>query len=406
MKIFIIKSTWFVKFIELLGVGKFGWHNAKAVAIFPFIIVRDMKYATPVYLNHEKIHFAQQIETLFVGAFLLKAFEGLYSLIFSNRNYKERYLWYATEQEAYLNQENLDYLKTRKRFAFVKYLFSKKSIQFDKKRGSPYVLVSNYDPTLFKGTAKYYSQYRAGYPAEFFQHLISQFQLNKASTVLDLGCGTGQIALKLASYVENVVCVDPDPEMLAEAKRVAGEIGLKNLTFIQKTAEEIDKSLGEFDLVTIGAAFHWMNRPLVLDKIYDITKPNGGVAIVSSGGVPTWEHNKTEGWEVDRKRIVQKYFGEKRRAGKGTFEHGDDKFEDRLQQSRFSKFDTSQYQQTIDRDIESVLGLLYSTSFARKDFLRDKVEDFEQEMRAAFTKHFPNGSYSEEQTVETLLAWK
>jgi predicted RNA methylase len=60
---------------------------------------------------------------------------------------------------------------------------------------------SQHDPTLFQGTARYYVRYRTPYPAGFFTHLRQVFQLDGSGHALDLGCGTGQLALPLSSLL-------------------------------------------------------------------------------------------------------------------------------------------------------------------------------------------------------------
>jgi SAM-dependent methyltransferase len=70
---------------------------------------------------------------------------------------------------------------------------------------------------LFMGTAKYYARYRPGYPEPFFAHIVERFRLDGTGRLLDLGCGTGQLALPLAGRFQEVVGMDPEPEMLAAA---------------------------------------------------------------------------------------------------------------------------------------------------------------------------------------------
>lgn len=74
-------------------------------------------------INHEKIHSAQMIETLWVGFYLLYGIE--YLMIWISKKYNkqnDKYHDISFEEEAYNNQYNLDYLKNRKHYSWWKYL--------------------------------------------------------------------------------------------------------------------------------------------------------------------------------------------------------------------------------------------------------------------------------------------
>ncbi len=126
----IIESELLVKIAGYFSSGKSGAQKAKAAAIFPFIFVRKEEYATPVFINHERIHFRQQLETLFIGCLVLGFIEDIYSGLLLRLNPENRYLYRAVEQEAYRNQENLNYLKNRQIFSLFNYLRDKRKLTF------------------------------------------------------------------------------------------------------------------------------------------------------------------------------------------------------------------------------------------------------------------------------------
>ena len=83
------------------------------LAIFPFIFLPSEECKkNAVLINHERIHLRQQRELLFFG-FVIWYFIALY---------RKGYRAISFEQEAYVFQENLDYLRHRKRFAFYSYV--------------------------------------------------------------------------------------------------------------------------------------------------------------------------------------------------------------------------------------------------------------------------------------------
>ena len=92
------------------------------ITLFPFIFLkkRDLKQ-DQILINHEKIHLRQQRELLVLLFYIIYGFEWAIKFFY----YKNSYLTYKNlsfEREAYLNENNLSYLKTRKTWSFVKYI--------------------------------------------------------------------------------------------------------------------------------------------------------------------------------------------------------------------------------------------------------------------------------------------
>ncbi len=100
--------------------------------MFPFIFIKSEEFLQPWLINHERIHFRQQIELLFVGSFLINFIEKIYARFFKNKTKFNSYLYISAEQEAYLNQNNPDYLKTRKLWAQFYYVKNKKTFNLGK----------------------------------------------------------------------------------------------------------------------------------------------------------------------------------------------------------------------------------------------------------------------------------
>jgi len=91
------------------------------IAIFPFIILRKRSLLKNWYLiNHEKIHLRQQIELLIIPFYIIYGFEFLVRLV-QYRSWKLAYLNISFEREAYINEKNLNYLKSRPFLSFIKY---------------------------------------------------------------------------------------------------------------------------------------------------------------------------------------------------------------------------------------------------------------------------------------------
>jgi len=125
------------------------------ITLYPFIILRekyrdDSRYINrgKITINHEKIHIKQQQEVIIASLILFIGLNLVLSLVawwlIPVMAYLSFYVWYilewfikifrygspntayrkiSFEQEAYGNQDNTDYLKTRKNFSWMKYIF-------------------------------------------------------------------------------------------------------------------------------------------------------------------------------------------------------------------------------------------------------------------------------------------
>lgn len=109
----IIKSESFLNSISwFMRVG--------GITLWPFIIIRP--YKNWIVINHESIHIKQQQELLVVPFYLLYMIEWFVGIFIYGSTTKSYYN-ISFEREAYENQSNPDYLKTRKLFSFIKYLY-------------------------------------------------------------------------------------------------------------------------------------------------------------------------------------------------------------------------------------------------------------------------------------------
>ena len=254
---------------------------------------------------------------------------------------------------------------------------------------------------LFAGVASYYAKFRPWYPEEMFSYLRHRFGLNGKGRLLDLGCGTGQILLSLCKDFEEVVGLDIEPDMIAEAKKKAVELAVTNARWIVGKAEDLGNK-ETFRLVTAGASLHWMDGKTVLEKVYEITEKGGGIALIQN---PTsgWTNNKEE-WKKVRKAVIQKYLGEERRNGSFLAQGKD--WEDLLEESPFGGYEEWTHDYEITWTLEQAIGYLYSTSFAGREMFGDRVTEFEKELSGALLEIEPSGVFREKVKVQVLTSKK
>lgn len=92
-----------------------------AIALFPFIFLKskDLKQNTCL-INHEKIHLRQQLELLVIFFYIAYLIEYLIRVL-QYKNTYQAYRAISFEREAYDNEKNLDFLKSRKIWNFISY---------------------------------------------------------------------------------------------------------------------------------------------------------------------------------------------------------------------------------------------------------------------------------------------
>lgn len=92
----------------------------KAMAVGPFILVKNGATMTDVDINHEAIHWEQQKELVIVGFYLLYVVVFVYQLIRTGQ-WKRAYRRICFEREAYDNEQNQDYIKQRRHYAWARH---------------------------------------------------------------------------------------------------------------------------------------------------------------------------------------------------------------------------------------------------------------------------------------------
>lgn len=172
--------------------------------------------------------------------------------------------------------------------------------------------------------ATYYAAFRRGYPDALLDRIAAAARLDPGrDTVLDLGCGTGQLALPLARGARAVVGMDPEPDMLRLAAREGARRGLSNVTWVlgaDRDVPALGALLGDgvsppLAVTVIGAVLHWMRHDELFPVLRSLTRPGGAVAVLSAGA-PLWLHDTD--WSRALRAFLQDHFGRELRATCGT----------------------------------------------------------------------------------------
>ncbi len=130
-----------------------------------------------------------------------------------------------------------------------------------------------------------YNKFKSERFAPFYD-LLALANAKKGMSVIDLGCGTGELTRKLADHLPDstVLGIDSSKEMLKDSAAFSNG----QVHFECKSIEEQIQSGKQWDLVFSNAAIQWVdNHKTLLPQIISIIKPGGQLLIQ----VPAQQHN-------------------------------------------------------------------------------------------------------------------
>ena len=116
---------------------------------------------------------------------------------------------------------------------------------------------------------------RPAYPEETIDVLVD---LAHGGAVVDLGCGPGELARRLAAHVERVDAVDLSAPMIERGRGLPGG-DLANLRWLVGRVEEVALS-GPYVLALAGDSIHWFDWAVLLPRVAGALEPDGVLAVV------------------------------------------------------------------------------------------------------------------------------
>jgi S-adenosylmethionine-dependent methyltransferase len=116
-----------------------------------------------------------------------------------------------------------------------------------------------------------------------------------ALDIVDVGGGTGGLAVPFAALGHHVTVVDPSPDALAAAQRRAAEAGAR-LASVQGEAANLDSLVGPADLVICHNVLEYVDEPAAaMSAIARVLRPSAMVSVLASNAVAAVLHRALAG---------------------------------------------------------------------------------------------------------------
>jgi SAM-dependent methyltransferase len=269
-----------------------------------------------------------------------------------------------------------------------------------------------WDATLFKGSARYYERGRLPYPSGLAEALASALRLDGRGRLIDVGCGPGTIALRVAHLFEEVVGLDADPDMLVEAERRAHELGIGNARWVHALAENLPAGQCVFRVATFAQSFHWMDRDRVAAAVHAMLEPGGAFVQVSTSAGSASDADRLPYPLPPReaiKQLVARYLGPLRWAGQGVLLYGTPDGEAAvLSRAGFEDVEIVQVpgHELIVRTIDDLVAAQYSSSSTAPHLFGAGLPQFEADLRSLLAAASASGRFAERTGDTELRIWQ
>jgi SAM-dependent methyltransferase len=254
-----------------------------------------------------------------------------------------------------------------------------------------------FEPNRFRSTVPFYAAYRVPYPEALITLVAERCNLARASPVLDLGCGPGQLAVAFARLGCAVTAMDPEPDMLAEAAKQAAASGLA-VNLVEGSSYDLSEHCGPFQLVAMGRSFHWMDRVATLRVLDQIIASNGAVVLFGDRRIAT----PGADWPSLLDELSREFapVSMKRRWDNPAWE----RHEMILLRSAFPHL--TLHGMTVARrlSVDDIVGLAYSRSITSPAVLGEGRQGFEARLRAGLTRLAPDDLFNEIVEIRALIA--
>ncbi len=131
--------------------------------------------------------------------------------------------------------------------------------------------------TFWDSAADKYARKPIGNEAAYAQTLDrTRAYLSSDQHVLEIGCGTGTTALKLAPHVSHLTATDISGRMIEIAQGKAKEHAIENVTFTKATIDQIASKSERYHAILGFNILHLLDAPdEAVSLLYDLLHPGG-----------------------------------------------------------------------------------------------------------------------------------
>jgi ubiquinone/menaquinone biosynthesis C-methylase UbiE len=132
----------------------------------------------------------------------------------------------------------------------------------------------------FNSVAERYDAIRPAYPRQAIEDLAAVAGLGEHSSILEIGCGTGQLTVALAALGVTVTAIELGDALAGVARRNLARFPAARV--LTGAFEDMPVPDQGYDLVVAATAFHWLDRATRVDRCARMLRPGGWLAVIDT----------------------------------------------------------------------------------------------------------------------------
>jgi SAM-dependent methyltransferase len=136
---------------------------------------------------------------------------------------------------------------------------------------------------VFNEVAEEYDRHRSAYPDALIDRACEVGGLGPGATVLEIGCGTGQLTRSLLARGLRVTAIEPGERLIARAREQLGNAG--EVEFVNRRLEDASLPRAHYSAMFSASAFHWVDPDVSWRKTAEALVDGGTLALVSYFGL-------------------------------------------------------------------------------------------------------------------------
>ena len=136
---------------------------------------------------------------------------------------------------------------------------------------------------VFDEVAAEYDRHRPAYPDELIDQACRAAGIGSGDSVLEVGCGSGQLTRSQAGRGLRVTALEPGTSLMSLARQNLE--GAAEVEFVNARFEDARLARERFRAVFAASAFHWVDPETSWQRAADVLVPGGTLALVQYFGM-------------------------------------------------------------------------------------------------------------------------